>query len=446
MRGCLFFGPLVAAFLATPAFAQPVGVECPALTDVDAFPDNRKRSAPLYLDPQTGWILRDSDNLTEFALTDDAVVLFSEIARLLHENTGTQLVTVVPPPRGLFASNGTDTAAIRRAYEDLLDQLRSTGAIVPDVLAMVDGDAVAFESFYYKSDSHWTPNGALLAAQAVARALDEAGALPEQPEDPRFEIADTPLPIDRYGNLLRIVEEVCGGGLPTELIEVPEIVATQPDDLASALFGDAPTARAEDIILVGTSFTHSDDFRWADSVSLVLQHPVSNRALSGGVFQLALTAYADSALAEERPDILIWEFLHYYARFDLSKLLRDVSASVAGGCSANTQGDPIALTFTDAEWSADIQIPPGHDLIALNLPGSDLGTVEVQLRTPDRTRIVGVASRPDRIPPELRSETWSFNIAQNIDGELVATGGTANLKVKDMKLPLVGTVVTCTSD
>jgi alginate biosynthesis protein AlgX len=446
MRFYLSLGVLTSVFLSSSAVAQPIGVVCPQLTDESAFAADIKSLAPLDLNPETGWILRDHDKMLDFGFSDEGVALMAELVRVLGERTGSQLVTIVPPPRALFAPNSKDQVIRRAQYSHLQAQLRATGAIVPDIFRAIEATPGAFEDYFYRSDTHWTPAGALLSAQAIALALDEAGILPEPPTDPKFVLTGELLPAERTGALLRAVEKVCEIELPGEIAQIPVIATVQPADTAAALFGDQDDEDLTKIVLLGTSFSSSDQFRWADSVSFALQRDVDNRSVSGGAFDSAFVAYAESDLYADQPELLIWEFLPHYIKPYLGARVRDILASVLGSCPADAQSTSTPIQFIDTEWGVELPVPSGHDILNLSLPGVDLGTVRFKLEVPDADDIRGLATRRDRVAEDMRSDQWSFYAAQATDSGMVATGGMVSFQVEGTDMPVDGTFTSCSSN
>ena len=445
MRFDFCLGVLASVALSSAAFAQPIDIDCPQLSDESAFPADIKSLAPLSLDPTTGWVLRESDTLVDFGFSDEGVALMAELVRVLQDKTGTQLVTVVPPPRGLFAPLAEDKDLMRDRYDNLQAQLRSTGAIVPDIFREIDATPDAFENYYFRADTHWTPEGALLSARAMANALNEAGLLPEQPEQAKFALTGEMQPSERKGALIRAVEEVCGVELAGETAQTPVITQVQASDTASALFDDQDTSTLPPVVLVGTSFSSSDKLRWSDSVSFVLQSEVINKSVSGGAFDSAIVAYAESDLYADAPELLIWEFLPHYIKPYLGARVRDVIASVLGSCPANTDTASIPIRFADEEWSDKIVVPTGHDILNLSLPGVDLGNVRFKLEITDADDVRGLATRRDRVAEDLRSDQWSFYAAQATDSGMVATGGMVSFQVEGTETPVDGTFTSCSS-
>ena len=448
MRFDFCLGVLASVALSSAAFAQPIDIDCPQLSDESAFPADIKSLAPLSLDPTTGWVLRESDTLVDFGFSDEGVALMAELVRVLQDKTGTQLVTVVPPPRGLFAPLAENKDLMRERYDNLQAQLRSTGAIVPDILGEIEATPDAFENYYFRTDAHWTPNGAFLSAQAVVKALDAAGFILETPDQARYVLTGKTETMEHRGGIIRAIEQVCKVDLVSEFSEFPEIAPVQTNDTETALFGDGEIEGARSIVLVGTSFSNyasSDRFRWGDSLRFGLQNDVINMSVAGGALTSAITAYSLFDLEIDRPELLIWDFPPYYIKDFSGARFRDVIASVLGSCPANSETTSIPIRFADEDWSDEVVVPTGHDILNLSLPGVDLGNVRFKLEITDADDVRGLATRRDRVAEDLRSDQWSFYAAQATDTGMVATGGMVSFLVEGKETPVDGTFTSCSS-
>ena len=80
---------------------------------------------------------------------------------------GTQVVIAVQPTRGIMhrdkvprgQRHGFDFTTARRNLASFLDQLRAGGAVVPDILPLVDSPPE--QDYFFRRDHHWTPAGAM---------------------------------------------------------------------------------------------------------------------------------------------------------------------------------------------------------------------------------------------------------------------------------------------
>ena len=442
-------GSAIIASIPTYAMAQALPLDCPRLADESAYSAQLSFLAPLRADPVSGWITRGSDERTDFGFSADGVALMGMLVGILEARYGTHLVTVVPPPRGMFAPHTRDKEAVALRYARLLDQLRRAGAIVPDVWSEVQSTAGGPQDFYFKTDTHWTPFGALLAARATGRAIAASGLINLPPVGTHFSITDSPEKMEQAGTIIRAVKEICGYEVPPEIVEVPVIVpVAQPNTTTLAgLFGDQAAASVNDVVLVGTSFTNlsgRDRLRWGDGLKLALQTDLSNRGLGGGSFAGSINAYALDGLAEERPNILIWEFLHAYVWNSTAGQVREILGNVMGTCPVGGDTAETAVNVDDTNWHVLAQVPAGHDFVELKLNGMQQGQTEFSLVSDGgaslRTRFV----RDDRVEPSARSDIWAFYSGDPLAAEgAKSASGELSVRLDRMALPVNGRLRTC---
>ena len=414
--------------LAGAATAQGLVDSCPELADPNAYPANARWMAPLTVLPESGWVLTRGDADPEIVMTDETVALMAELVRILDRDFGTQLAIVLPPPRAIFAPDAAEADLTRANYLTVVAQLGTTGAVVPDILGAIEETPGAAEGFFFKTDTHWTPEGALLSARALAVALEEAGKMPAQPDAPAYALTGEMEPITIRGGLLRTIETICNIELQGENAEIPVIAPVQSEDAATALFGDA--VQDPVVTLVGTSYSTSKNFRWADAVRFALQQEVDNRAITGGAFDNAILAYAQSDLSADRPQLLVWEFLPTYLRPYIGSRMRGVVGSVLGTCEGADVADPVAISLSEGDWTEYFALPEGHDLIQLSLPGVDLGSIRLRVKSDGSDEIQGLASQRDRMEAENRSEDWTFYAAHYTPDGFVSKGGEARFRLE----------------
>jgi alginate O-acetyltransferase complex protein AlgJ len=156
---------------------------------------------------------------------------------------------------------------------------------------------------FMRTDTHWSPRGADLAAQAVAQA---AGIVLSG--DGQFDTAsDAPTPFE--GDLRAFVET--GPFRPwvgpaDELIQRSVTVAV---DTGLGLFGAADI----DAVLIGTSFSARHDFNFAGWLQEATGLSVVNLAVEGrGPFAPMEEALSNGAIADINPTIVFWEIPERY--------------------------------------------------------------------------------------------------------------------------------------
>ena len=424
-----------------PASAQ-TALNCAALADPQVYVNGKGHLKFITADDATGWLLRSPDLRSDFLLDEEAQTLMATLTRTLHDRYGTQLLAVLPPPRGLFAPHAGGTRTLAENYGRFLDEIRAAGIIAPDLLAAATSSPEARDGFYFKRDTHWTPLGARIAAQAVAKALQDAGLHDPATDLPRFQLSGDDS-FKMTGTLAKRVQEICGYDVPAESVTFPSVVPVEvpADQLADALFGAATAQDEKRIVVVGTSFgmkNRRDLFHWGDWLRLALQNDVTNRSVTGGGFVTAFESYALTALPEERPDFLIWEFLLHYLGDWSAADLRQLIGAVAGPCPAT--GIRQELELTSGTWTKLPATFPTSDVIELTLPGMPTGRVEIGVAAPDGTARTLRLDRDDRFPADARSGVWRAYL-----GGFATEGSNLSLsvRVKDATTPLMAEVTAC---
>jgi alginate O-acetyltransferase complex protein AlgJ len=188
---------------------------------------------------------------------------------------------------------------------DWTSRLAAVGVPVVDLgpaLRGVPGDS------FFRTDTHWTQDGAGAAARALAqriRAMDEplGSGVSSQPG---YRVADKPA-ARRPGDLVRLAGL---DALPVSWQPRAEIVTgraylhvAQAAASADDLFGDAdlPT-----IAVIGTSYSTTSDF--VPQLALAVGQGVGNFAREGGKFGGSARAYfASAAYAQTPPKLVVWE-------------------------------------------------------------------------------------------------------------------------------------------
>ncbi|MEX3963985.1 cell division protein FtsQ [Paraburkholderia sp. EG286B] len=193
-------------------------------------------------------------------------------------------------------------ASLSARLGDWTARLAAVGVPVVDLgpaLRGVPGDA------FFRTDTHWTQDGAGAAARAVAqriRALDE----PPGSSQPGYRVADK-APARRPGDLVRLAGL---DALPVSWQPRAEIVTgraylhvAQAAASADDLFGDADLPG---IAVIGTSYSTTSDF--VPQLALASGQGVGNFAREGGKFGGSARAYfASAAYAQTPPKLVVWE-------------------------------------------------------------------------------------------------------------------------------------------
>lgn len=226
----------------------------------------------------------------------------------VHERLAAQGISLIPVIVPDKARVYADTlprargAEIEHRYDALLSELDSQGFPVIDLHAALV-DARAQGETFMRTDTHWSPLGARIAAETVSAAatLQEAG-------NNSFET----LIQDRVGfdgDLLVFADTGTFApwvGIAPETIAAPITMATNPEQ---GLFGDTEI----DIVLVGTSFSARAEFDFAGALQAATGLNLVNLATQGrGPFVPMQEALNSGAITDFSPTYVVWELPERY--------------------------------------------------------------------------------------------------------------------------------------
>lgn len=180
--------------------------------------------------------------------------------------------------------------------------LQSAGVPMIDLTAALATMQARGEETFFRTDTHWTEDGAQRAAHAVAQAVQTPGWNPEPMQE-----YDTvrEAPATRAGDLVRLAGI---DKLPARWQPAPETAraarfAPRSTSEEDDLFGDAQLPRT---VLMGTSFSRTSGF--AGFLAEALHTPVANFGRDGGNFSGGAAAYfQDPAWQQTPPRLVIWE-------------------------------------------------------------------------------------------------------------------------------------------
>ncbi|WP_321888082.1 alginate O-acetyltransferase AlgX-related protein [Paraburkholderia bannensis] len=166
-------------------------------------------------------------------------------------------------------------------------------------LRSVPGDA------FFRTDTHWTQDGAGAAAQAVAQRI-RGMDVPLGSSQPGYRVENRPA-ARRPGDLVRLagLETLPPSWQPTPEVVTSRAYVHEAQAAASAddLFGDADLPN---IAVVGTSYSTTSDF--VPQLALALGTGVGNFAHEGAKFGGSAKAYfASAAYAQTPPKLIVWE-------------------------------------------------------------------------------------------------------------------------------------------
>lgn len=225
------------------------------------------------------------------------------------EREGIRLLVAVVPDKSRIASAHLcglrRGAALEGRVAAWTTLLRADGVPVLDLEPALTAMRAGGEEPFFRTDTHWSEDGAQRAAQAVAQAAGELGWQPEPVQE--YDVARE-APAVRPGDLVRLAGL---DGLPSRWQPASETAraarftphakgaAAEEDDL----FGDADLPRTA---LIGTSFSRTSGF--AGFLARALRTPVANFGRDGGNFSGGAAAYFQGpAWRQTPPRLVVWE-------------------------------------------------------------------------------------------------------------------------------------------
>ncbi len=197
---------------------------------------------------------------------------------------------------------------LRERYALVRAALAARGITAPDLRTPLAAASASLDVFL-RTDTHWSPDGAALAAGALAEVirpvLDARGSGRQ-----RFE--RTPGgPRERRGDLLAFLPlgPFATVGPRADLVRTVSTVAIDGAEGGAGLFGtlEIPVA------LVGTSYSAAGDWEFDGALRAALEADVLTVAEPGrGPFAPMQHYLASPALDDPRPHVVVWEMPERY--------------------------------------------------------------------------------------------------------------------------------------
>lgn len=249
--------------------------------------------------------------------------LIAQTVRWFEAN-GTKVVVLFVPEKSSLLPDAVRAAEpnFQPMYDASCAAFRAHGLGVIDPRPVLTHDGTLL---YHKNDTHWTSDGAVAAARlTVSRIVEHYGSAEAVPgavvEGDIFQNG----PRRHVGDLVKMLGLRDGGELELSLgVTTATIVGRDPKS-QKLLDSKVP----EDIVLVGTSYSHG--YFLPSVFSALLGRRVENRAIIGRGPIVPLLQVAQEALLGRRtfPKLMIWEiperFLFVSAERDLRPPLENL--------------------------------------------------------------------------------------------------------------------------
>jgi hypothetical protein len=199
---------------------------------------------------------------------------------------------------------------------DILSKLRESGVEIVDLFklfaearkSLSPGDDTRY---YLPQDSHWSPDGMRLAAQAIAKRILDLGWA----EKGNVKYSLKPVTIERHGDVLK-------------MIRVPKIESSfEPETLKCEQVVNADTGRLyqddpnSQVLIIGDSFlrTYSRDepgsAGFIEHIACELGFPLTSIVNDGGASTLVRQEFSRKPALLRNKKLVIWEFVERDIRF-----------------------------------------------------------------------------------------------------------------------------------
>lgn len=406
-----FHIPLIASLvLGSAAQSAPY---CENLLNGELLPKKYAKVAPVYSDQASGWIFTQDQLKDRYEMKASSLMLVQAIVDAFAERD-VPLAIMIAPPRPVIAGQDSLDAAMGQhlysvadahsSFDRLIDQLASTGAIVPNLLDVALADPDIREKFFFQRDTHWTAVGSAKSAVALANTVN-AQAPDLFADDGRLTFAEleTSGSIQEEGSLSEVVGKVCGSALPPETSETFDLTR------AGSLLGESSDGPA--IALLGSSFSNRykrDHYRVADALARAFDADVENFSVSGGGPIGSIEAYVMSgALDRKDHDLVVWE-LPYTESFNsqsfLRQLLGALTESAAPGKAFDLQEQPKATLVKLADGAAT----SGIEIVAEDMAKQSFN-LEVRFDNGSSAKVY--VGRRGSVPVDMRSPSLRSSLS-----------------------------------
>lgn len=261
------------------------------------------------------WLFSDE----EFKPTAGADQLMQDNLALIRgvrdnlQRQGVHLVLAIIPAKARIYSEFLGEEQPASLHGDLYNQFhaqaRQANVFAPDLQAPME-QAKARGQVFLRTDTHWTPLGAEVAAQTVAEAVSRQKLLQAEPQ---AYVTDAGSSAPYKGDLTNFLPL---DPLFSELLPAPDNLqkrTTHPAagnaDSGDALFADSQIP----VALVGTSYSANPHWNFLGALQQALHSDVANYAEDGHGPLLPMLKYLQSdAFKDAPPQVVVWEFPERY--------------------------------------------------------------------------------------------------------------------------------------
>ncbi len=250
-----------------------------------------------------GWLFTSEETLiAEPEVLQSASAQIVDVRDALAEQGVRLLILPVPAKIDVYRDQA-DQAALSDAMAGqyaafLADMRRADVDIVDSRTALIARSAD--DLAYFRTDTHWTREGAAAAAEAVSEsgliAAGTTGFSAESDAEKAF-----------TGDLVSFV--TTADLAPAVGLQQEAVTPFRAEAAADGALTDLFENSAADIVLIGTSYSANPDWSFSESLKVALSRDVLNYAEEGrGPARPMLSYLASDDLRDAPPQTVIWEF------------------------------------------------------------------------------------------------------------------------------------------
>ena len=350
-----------------------------------------------------------ADLRMQHPMSDHVATQLGQLAAALKQKGTTLLYVPIPTKSQTLPAflpddahlYGFDKDVAVAVYNDQIARLRAQGVVAVDLLeALASTDAG--NPPFFRSDFHWTSDGARLAAEAIGGTIkslpDYAQVTPTRYEPPRV---GEELAVSVMRRKLHAYSRLSVPPVITKAYETVEVASTEA---TLDIFGsNSPAGGADEVALVGTSFSDAQVPNFSGFLAEYSSLPVTNLAITGGNQFGAITSYLTSrSFTASRPRYLVWENPIYnnLAQFGIGPMTELIAAArndctpidraaIKGGDNSTIEVDLSAVPIDSGQVLLADAGDDGSRDVVFSFETADGKTLSQEVHRGDRFRGTG---------------------------------------------------------
>ena len=260
----------------------------------------------LYSDEEFNPIVNEELNLQgNYALVEG-------VRQTLKEKGVKLVMAIVPAKARLYPEHLGEVkpASIHaNLYQDFHARVAADKILAPDLLGPLQKAKQNGQQVFLRTDTHWTPEGAEIAANTLARTISDKFPLSGEPQN----FVTTPAEKVTHKGDLRLflpLDPLFENLMPAkEPLQKRNTVAVEQPAGDDALFANSEVP----VALIGTSYSANPNWNFVGALKQALHSDVVNYAEDGHGPILPMLSYLKSDdFKNSPPQVLIWEFPERY--------------------------------------------------------------------------------------------------------------------------------------